>query len=371
VDPGRAPRHHPGSRGIVLLFVLWILAGCAFLLAVYAKESAGAPALIEQQLAEPLRWRELDNALAYGLWHLGRHALEVDSDWAVERVVASERLKTQSGSSQAQQIKQLVEMLDQMGFKIDIDINAAPKTRQEVEESIKTTKSNTVGFDEIPLYAPRVSAYTFAVADRNYALTVFPMTARPNLRLVDQEALERLLRLLLGLDEDQAETLAATIVDWRDEDSATLTGSRGDGSFRFGESYYAPPGPELAAWKDLAFMPGMTPDLLDKLRETFVLHGTQRGLHPDYAAPQVIAALADLDVDTVTRGVQHIMRPDETEVDRTLAEIIGDEKAGKLTAAVSLGYPDDAPVLIRLEDDTYGVEVVALRDGTVLERRRL
>lgn len=320
-------------------------------------------------MEEPLRWRELVNATDYGLWHLRQRNVEIDSDWAVERVVAQQRERQQSGTSMAQQVKMLREMLGQLGFDVDINLDATPQSREEIKQSVSNRSTERTTFDEIPLYTPRKDAYVFSVGERTYQMFVHSTSSRPNLMYLDEDSLERLF-IHYGLELRAAAQLAARIADWRDADSKSRSNSQ-DGRFQFGDSYFSPPDRPVALWSDLAYLDGMTPDLMHFLRARFSVHGQDQRIDLDFADDAVIAAITDLDLDDVTRGLSHLRNPEEGQENLPLSEIIGTDNARRLLAAVATTRREEDFLLIRVEGDRYAAEVITDHEGTVIERRRL
>lgn len=330
-------------------------------MSVYAKEVSSAPALMERQLLQPLRWRELENALRYGLWHLSEREIKVDSRWLVEQTLTRQRRRQQAGNTQEQQVRQLVEMLGQMGFEIDLDVDRAPPTREQVEKELAYQQQAT--FSELPRFLPRKEPYLLSVGERNYDLYVWPISARPNLKRLDLEALRRLFPEI-GLPRGAADRLAAALVDWRDPDTTALPGSR-DGMFRYADAYYNAPGPDWTDWGHLAFLAGAGPDLIDELRRHFVIHGSEGRVHPDYVSPQVIAAIADLPLEVVQKGLDHLREGDEATL--ALSEVIGDDAAQALRSVLTKRVAESSLYLVRVAGGGHSIEAVADADGRLLD----
>lgn len=339
--------------------------GCAFLLSVFANETRTAPDTLESELQHPLRDRELANALSYSLWHLQKRDTRVDPQWLVERRVQEARQQRASGSSTAQQLRDLQEMLGQMGFEIDVEAEAPQEVREQVSSRVETSGRQQVAYEDQVIYRPRTEPYLLDIRGRQYELHVWPITARPNLNTLSEERLRRYL-VFLGLDETRARPLAAHIADWRDSDNLSRP-EGGDGFTRVGDYAFEPPNAPIRSWDTLHYLPGAVPALSAFLREHFVLHGDARGVDPAFQSPEAIAALADLDVETVKRALD----PPRQEGERiALEDVIGVSEARAFEAIVSRRQPDGQPVILQLRGGQLGVELVAdPQTGQILARR--
>lgn len=338
------------------------------MLSLYAERSRTAPGVLENQLEHPLHARALGNALDYSLWHLQQRDRQVDSRWLAEQRVSEARQRRMSGNATGQQLSQLQEMLQQMDFELDVntetDISAV---REEVQEGIDSSEQRMVSHDGERRFPPRAEPYLLDIEGRSYDLYVRPITARPDLNAIPEDALKRYLAHL-GLERARARELAARIADWRDADNIGREYGA-DGLRRVDTYSFEPPNAAVTDWAGFRYMAGGGPELVAFLQRHFVLHGSGFGVDPRYVAPEGLAALADLETETVERALAH-RRSDEREV--ALGEVIGVERARRFEGVLAENPASDAPLILRVEGPQLGVEVVADPEaGTVLSKRWL
>lgn len=104
--------------------------------------------------------------------------------------------------------------------------------------------------------------------------------------------LERLFRIVLGLDEAQAQGLAASIVDWRDDDSETVLpfGSAEDPYYRNLHYPYEAKDAEFEIPEELLLVKGMTPEAFSKIKDYITIYGSGK-VNINTASSAVLLAL--------------------------------------------------------------------------------
>jgi len=97
-----------------------------------------------------------------------------------------------------------------------------------------------------------------------------------NVNIVDAEVMERLFKVVLGVDEVHAQDLAASIVDWRDADSelSTPVGSAEDPYYRnLADSPYEAKDAPLEGMDELRLIKGVDVNSMEKLKDYLTVFG--------------------------------------------------------------------------------------------------
>lgn len=96
-----------------------------------------------------------------------------------------------------------------------------------------------------------------------------------NINKVDITVLKRLLQITLGLNEAEAEDLAASIVDWRDSDSQTSAPSGGaEDSYYHSLQYpYEAKDGEFEILDELLLVKGMDEKIFEKIKNYLTIYG--------------------------------------------------------------------------------------------------
>ncbi|MEE8360288.1 MAG: hypothetical protein V3S04_05110 [Candidatus Omnitrophota bacterium] len=96
-----------------------------------------------------------------------------------------------------------------------------------------------------------------------------------NLNTADRHTIKRLFQLVVGLGEMDAQEIAASIVDWRDEDSM-LSIAMGSAEDRYyeGRSYpYGAMDRDLEIPDEVLLIKGFTPEILEKSKDYMTIYG--------------------------------------------------------------------------------------------------
>lgn len=96
-----------------------------------------------------------------------------------------------------------------------------------------------------------------------------------NINKATQPVLERLFRILLDFDEVDSQELAASIVDWRDNDSelSIPLGSAEDSDYRRAEYPYEAKDAEFEILEEVVLVKGMTMDIFKKIKDYITIYG--------------------------------------------------------------------------------------------------
>ncbi|MBI3706780.1 MAG: general secretion pathway protein GspK [Proteobacteria bacterium] len=317
------------------------------LLAIYSKESASTPRVVEGQVAFPIELRETINVFDYAIRQIEPDKVTADTRWTAQ----TEIMTTQSAAlaSLSGPIQQLREILRQLNF--DLKLPDAPQaaaiiSSKQAEQSTARVGS-TKEFTAFTRFLPGPNPYPLQVGDTVYQVRVRPVTALPNLNQLDGKTLQRYL-VFLGLERTAAERLAAVITDWHDADSFTSAGGAEDGYYLGQPWSYRPRNASIQRWDELIYLKDGNADLIDFLRHHFTIFGADARVHINYATPEQIAVLADLDVSTVKRAIEHVRNPSLALRDVGLADVIGSEAARAFNGVATAILGDDLPVMIEI-----------------------
>lgn len=113
-----------------------------------------------------------------------------------------------------------------------------------------------------------------------------------NINYASMSILERLFKAALGMDEIQAQELAASIIDWRDNDSelSIPLGSAEDSYYRgLRYSYEAKDAP-FEVLDELLLVKGMTPETFEKVKDYLTVHSSGK-VNINTASKVVLLAL--------------------------------------------------------------------------------
>ncbi len=96
-----------------------------------------------------------------------------------------------------------------------------------------------------------------------------------NLNTADRHTLKRLFQLVAGLDEMDAQEIAASIVDWRDKDSmlSIAIGSAEDRYYEGQRYSYGAMDRDLEIPDEVLLIKGFTPDILERSKDYMTIYG--------------------------------------------------------------------------------------------------
>jgi len=111
-----------------------------------------------------------------------------------------------------------------------------------------------------------------------------------NINKAEADEMGRLFRQVTQLSEWEANSLAASIVDWRDEDKQPLTGGAEEDYYRGLSSPYACKDAEFELTEELLLIKGMDPDIFARVKGYITVYG-QGGVNINTASEQVLTSL--------------------------------------------------------------------------------
>jgi general secretion pathway protein K len=131
-----------------------------------------------------------------------------------------------------------------------------------------------------------------------------------NINTADRATLERLFREAVGFDEMESQSLAASIIDWRDEDSelSVPLGSAEDSYYRNLSHPYEAKDAPFEVIDELLPVRGMSSALLDKIKDYVTVYGD--GMVNVNTAPRVVLIAAGLTPDMAVKVINFRYGPD-------------------------------------------------------------
>ena len=113
-----------------------------------------------------------------------------------------------------------------------------------------------------------------------------------NINKVDLRELQRLVCIVLGLDEMESQELAACIIDWRDGDSqlSLPVGSAEDSYYKNLPYPYEAKDGDFEVLDELLLVKGVTPEVFEKLKNYITIYGSGR-VNVNTASRNVLVAL--------------------------------------------------------------------------------
>jgi type II secretory pathway component PulK len=168
---------------------------------------------------------------------------------------------------------------------------------------------------------------------------------KSNLNKAAMPAIERLLRIVLNLNEMEAQELAASIVDWRDADSelSIPMGSAETSQYRDLIYPYEAKNGDIEVLDELLLVKGMKTDYLERLKDYATIYGDGR-VNINTASREVLSTLG-LSEENINRIMTYRQGEDKvigTEDDNVFAG--PQEVAPKLSQSGTLSDSDVAQI---------------------------
>ncbi|MCX5667403.1 MAG: type II secretion system protein GspK, partial [Candidatus Omnitrophica bacterium] len=152
--------------------------------------------------------------------------------------------------------------------------------RDELKYSLNSPVSNNEGIFGNIRVGDGVCSVSYEYTDeisgeRQVRYGVLDEESKININTADRATLERLFREAVGFDEMESQSLAASIIDWRDEDSelSVPLGSAEDYYYRNLPHPYEAKDAPFEALDELLPVRGMSPVLLDKIKDYVTVYG--------------------------------------------------------------------------------------------------
>lgn len=341
-------------RGFILLYVVALTAALTIVL-MQLSQQGPVPRQTERQLAHALQMQEGEYLLDFVIAGLVSQDIPTDPRYIQFRRLLAEDPARVSELEDA--LSQLRAMLKSFGFNVD-------EGRKGGGIAMASRRDN-----EGILFVPRKEPFAIKLGENEYKVEVKPANALPNLNSISYESLWRYLRHG-GMKEDEARDIAASLIDWRDEDnfSTDLRGAEQDYYLAL-DHPYRPRNTPFREWQELAYVRNVTPDRLQFLRDRLFLGPPGMGpaiLH-EYTDAATVAALAGISTELAAALLSMIGKAEPTGA--TTPKIVADARPEDLVAFDNAieWKPDSG----RLRIEITGSEMHLSADYDVQEKRFL
>ena len=259
-------------------------------MAVAIKQQKSAAKVATTQLDVVLQRRQLLNVLDYVLSNLYEQNIKNDS-----RIEAYKQFEAAKNAEHVNTLKEdFCAMFGSRNFGLvnendPLCAKKKPTGGEKTTGGISTTSSN----QNTGLYKPAKAPYQLTINNQTYKVSIWPSAAYPNLNALPKKALLGYL-YYLGLSKENARQLASVIKDWVDEDDFTDEGGGAEWSaYNQRTQPYKPRNGPIKNWQELNYLLRANPDMVNLLRQHFVLQGAEK-VHTDYLNNNQIAALSGI-----------------------------------------------------------------------------
>jgi general secretion pathway protein K len=136
--------------------------------------------------------------------------------------------------------------------------------------------------------------YRFELGDGEVRVAIEDEGGKVDLNAASTPLLEALF-LAAGAEPEEAQTLAATIEDWRDEDELRRTRGAEADDYRAAGKRYGPPNRRFESPEDLQLVLGVVPALYTRIADLITVYSRQPGIDPLLAPERVLRIIPGLD----------------------------------------------------------------------------
>lgn len=158
------------------------------------------------------------------------------------------------------------------------------------------TPSAQVQEENTAVWLPDGQEHPWSFAGQQLILQVFDEAARYDLNQIPQETLRRLLTVL-GLEDVEADALAARIIDWRDPDDQRLLNGAEDADYRQAGRPFGAKDAPFETVEELKQVLGMTPEIYALLAPEVSVDGGSLQPNERFASAAVLATLRGIGLD--------------------------------------------------------------------------
>lgn len=284
------------QSGFILIYVAVLLVAIALILAQLSQMQAPSPLYMEKRITHEIQRREALLLLDFVITGLRPQTAPVDPRFIQYKRILAARPRVPSELDD--QIAWLKNMLKQFDFNIDTP-NEVQQPDKAAEESSKLDKPANIEVQSA-MFAPQQEPTKIKLGDTSYSIYILPCGSLPNLNAISYMALARYLGML-KVHEAEARQLAAAIIDWIDPDGFKTDGIGAERDYYNGlMPSYSPRNAPIHSWQELNYIRGMTPDLVNLLRDNFVLGKPDAaGILANQFSDEKLAALTGLKLATI------------------------------------------------------------------------
>lgn len=134
------------------------------------------------------------------------------------------------------------------------------------------------------------SLYEFKLQDATIRARIRSESGKVDINRADEGLLKRLLESI-GLLQEEAEKIAARILDWRDSDNLIHLNGAEEREYKDADLSYGPRNKKFGSIEELQWVLGITPQLYQTLEPLMTVFTRRAGVDPSKASRQVLMAL--------------------------------------------------------------------------------
>lgn len=157
-------------------------------------------------------------------------------------------------------------------------------------------------------WLPDGTPHLWRFAGDDLVITVVNESSRIDLNEADDALLSNLLKVL-GVADEQATTLAAAIVDWRDEDDLTTSEGAEDADYRAAGRAIGAKDAPFSAVEELRQVLGMSESIYRRLAPEVRVDASGEPLDEHFASPAVLAAAQGIALEAAEQRVAERNQP--------------------------------------------------------------
>jgi len=189
-------------------------------------------------------------------------------------------------------------------------------------------------------------AYEFELEGSKIKVELYDETGKIDLNVADLATLSGLFGSA-GMELEQAEALAAAVMDWRDPDELITTNGAELSEYEAAERPYKPRNAPFETVSELQQVLGMSFELYRELEPLLTIYSGRAQPNPAFASPRVLALIPGMTPDLIALFVQQRQQP---------AALPGQPP-------VPLVMPDGTPVVAQGGGLTYTIRSTATLVG--------
>ena len=141
-------------------------------------------------------------------------------------------------------------------------------------------------------YSNKAAFTDVALGGGSFALDIEDEASKVNINTSDIKVLSRIFSLVLNIGEQEAQDLAASVIDWRDTDSELILplGSAEDSYYRNSVPEYEAKDTDFEVIPEVLLVKGMNKEHFDKVKNYLTIYGNGK-VNINTASKQVLSAL--------------------------------------------------------------------------------
>jgi general secretion pathway protein K len=175
---------------------------------------------------------------------------------------------------------------------------------------------------------------------------IFDETGKVDINVADALLLAAMFQFG-GLDEVEADALAAAVMDWRDPDNLISVNGAEEDAYKAADRSYTPRNAPFETVSEIQQVLGMSFELYRELEPLMTIYSGRAQPNPAFASPEVLQLMPGMNPDLVTMFVQQRQQP---------AGIPGQPP-------LPLALPDGTPVVAQGGGLTYTIRSRATLPG--------